>query len=109
MMEHFDGDECATYHPEFEFRVVGFPNPVIADDIHVGDIVKHPISGSLDEVISVFGQLGDGPVHLFVDDASAAQVTQAWRDACEGHETTRGAIGDTYYCDGACVGKGQWR
>lgn len=106
-MDHFEGDECATYDIEFEFRVVGFRNPVIASDVVVGDFVKHPASG---EILEVYGaeEMDGGQMHLFFVDRTAAEVAQAWRDACEGHETTRGAIGDIEYCNGGCVGKGAW-
>jgi hypothetical protein len=104
-VEHFRGDECKAYHPEAELNVVGYRNPVIADDIEVGDFVNDPTRdapGTWFEVDDVYVEEG-GRVHIFVVDATAAEVAQARRDACEGHETTRGAIGDTYYCDGSCV------
>lgn len=101
-MEHFDGDECAVYEPEFELKVVGYRNPVVADDINVGDFVQHPVSHDWCEIYSTWDN-DRGGIHLFFVDATAAEVAQARRDACEGHETTRGAIGDTYYCDGSCV------
>lgn len=104
VMEHFDGDDCKVYHPEAGLWVVGYRNPVIACDIAVGDFVNDPERDALNtwfEVDSV--EERDEGVHIFVVDATAAEVAQARRDACEGHETTRGAIGDTYYCDGSCV------
>lgn len=33
----------------------------------------------------------------------AAATTEDETPGCEGHETTQGAIGDVYYCDGTCV------
>jgi hypothetical protein len=102
VMEHFDGDECVTYDPEFELTVAGYRNPVAAVDIEVGDFVRHPVSLGWVEVYGTWVNYR-GDVHLFFVDATAAEVAQARRDACEGHETTRGAIGDTYYCDGSCV------
>lgn len=107
-MEHFDDDKCAKYRPEFELRVVGYLNPVIADDVAVGDFLVHPASGDMVWVYDAHAQWSGGEVHLFFVDATPAEVTQAWLDACEGHETLAGAIGDTLYCDGGCVGKGRW-
>lgn len=106
-MIHSRGDECAVYDIEFELMVVGYRDPVAAGDVAVGDFAKHPVSGEVLEVLEA-GEL-NGRVHLFFGETSRAEIVQAWRDACEGHETTRGAIGDTYYCDGGCVGKGAWR
>ena len=109
-MEHFDEDECAKYDPEAELRVVGYLNPIAADDVQVGDFLKHPVSGEMVEVVAVHGQWGEGEVHLFFADATPAEIARAWRDACEGHESLDGAhMGESVYCDGGCAGKGRWR
>lgn len=102
IMEHFDDDECAVYDPEFELKVVGCRNPVAAADVNVGDFVRHPLSDVWCEVYGT-GEGEHGEIHLFFVNAADAEVAQARRDACGGHETTRGAIGDTFYCDGSCV------
>jgi len=105
-VEHSLDDDCKVYHPEAELWVIGYRNSVIADDIQVGDFINDPERdrpGTWFEVESTYVQEGGG-VHIYVlDQASDAEVAQARKDACEGHETTRGAIGDTYYCDGSCV------
>jgi hypothetical protein len=104
-VEHSLDDDCKVYHPEAELNVIGYRKPVIADDIVVGDFINDPERdrlGTWSQVESVYVQEGGG-VHISVVDATDAEVAQARRYACEGHETTRGAIGDTYYCDGSCV------
>lgn len=107
-VDHYRGDECKAYHPEAGLRVIGYRNPVIACDIEVGDFINDPERDrprDWFEVDSLFVE-DTGAVHIFVVDASPAEVAQARRDACEGHETTSGAIGDTYYCDGSCISPG---
>lgn len=105
MIAHFEGDDCKVYPPDAELRVIGDRYPVSAWSIEVGNFVNDPqrdAPGTWFEVDSTWAQ-EDGRVHIFVVDAGKAEIAQARRDACEGHETTRGAIGDTYYCDGSCV------
>lgn len=102
-LKHFDGDDCAVYDPEFELKVVGYRELVAAEDVEPGTFVRHPVSGDWCEVYSTSWVCEERKVHLYFVEASAAEVAQARRDACGGHETTRGAIGDTYYCDGSCV------
>lgn len=101
-VEHFVGDDCRVYDPEAELKVIGDREPVMAEDVEVGYFVNDPARDARNawfEVDSV-ETLDDG-VHIFVVEASKAEIAQARRDACEGHETTQSAIGDTYYCDGS--------
>lgn len=109
-MEHGINDGCAIYDADHELMVVGYREPVIADDIEVGDLVRdsHRIArGQWFEVTDRWTDDGDeirfGSVHLALAAATEAEVAKARREACGGHETTQGAIGDTYYCDGTCV------
>lgn len=107
MSGHHSGDECAVYLPEYELMVVGYANPLDAEDVAVGDFIRDPARdrpGVWFEVTDTgFDDEDDDEVHLFLIEANAADVADGWRAACEGHETTRGAIGDTYYCDGSCI------
>lgn len=103
-MDHFDGDYCATYPADYKLIVVGDRDRREAGDVEVGQVVRDPASiwvGRWFEVTDV-ADVADVR-HLQLQPASDAEVAQARREACEGHETTRGAIGDTEYCDGACV------
>lgn len=104
-MEHDDNDECAVYEPGYELAVIGSRVPVTVEDVGVGDFVRDPACDAEGVWFEVYAAetMNGGDVHLYLLPASAAEVAQARRDACEGHETTRGAIGDTFYCDGRCI------
>jgi hypothetical protein len=93
MGEHYDGDDCAVYGIEDELRVIGFENPVIADDIEVGDFIQDPLrddpNGLWFEVQETWSEPGEQSMHIFVAEATRADLHQAWTDilnerACQG-------------------------
>lgn len=105
-VEHESGDGCATYQPGYELTAIGYPDPVDAEDVEVGDYVRDPArdaKGVWFQVDDTWSDDENDEIHLFLVPATAAEVADARRDACEGHESTAGGIGDTQYCDGSCV------
>jgi hypothetical protein len=82
-MEHNDDDECGVYDCEDELRVLGFDNPVIADDIEVGDFLQNPrwpSGATWFEVQDTWSEPGSRSVHIFVAEATGADLAQAWAD-----------------------------
>jgi hypothetical protein len=105
-VEHGPDDDCFKYSDGAELRVIGERDLVGVEFIGTGQFVQEPNCFWRDRWAEVHDTHVDEAevVHLLLFDAPARDVTQARKDACEGHETTRGAIGDTYFCDGSCIG-----
>jgi hypothetical protein len=82
-MNHEDDDGCGVYDCEDELRVLGFDNPVIADDIEVGDFVQNPkwaTGPTWFEVQDTWSEPGSRSVHILLVEATKADLHQAWTD-----------------------------
>jgi hypothetical protein len=83
-------------------RVLGYREPVEAEDLDPGDVVEH--EGAWFRVDWSWVDAAKNAIHLSLIPAKPAEVAAARAAGCEGHESLRGdSMGVTVECDGTCV------